>query len=115
MSFSCPGTGIAVPRWSGLRLLIRRRTGFGRFTAEEDATVIGTAIVPFWFWNAFGSTLTCTVAGVTPLEGERVTPAWLTERRKSVFPPPGLVIVRFIVIAFRLQKLPLATRSLCTA
>src|SRR5690242_3935917 len=103
---------MAVPRWSGFRLLINSRTGFGKLIALDDEMIIGTEMVPFWFWKAFGSTRTCTVAGVTPPEGEIVTPVWSAETRKSVLPPPGLVIVRLTVIAFRLQKLPLATRSL---
>src|SRR3954470_3628724 len=105
---------IAVPRWSGLRLLTSRRTGFVWLMALADRRLIGTASVPFWLGNAVGSTFTRTVAGVTPLEGEKVTPVWL-ERLKSVLPPPGSVIDRLSVMALRLQKLPLANRSVWTA
>src|ERR1035441_7254367 len=90
---------------------MRRRTGGGRLTAVTEFRVRATDRVPFWFWNVVGSTRTWTLAGVTPEEGEMVTPWVLVKSWKSVLPPPGSVMVTVWVMTLRLQKVPRATTS----
>ena len=68
-------------------------------------------MVPVRFWKAAGSTRICTSAGVFPEVGDTVTPTWLTEIVKSVFPPPGSVMTSVAVMTLRLQKLVWTSRS----
>ena len=51
-----------------------------------------TSVVPFWAANWFGSTLTVITAGVTPEEGERVTPVVAARPAKDVTRDPGSTI-----------------------
>src|SRR5436305_4250611 len=90
---------------------MRSRTTGGTLTAPREVTTKGTASVPEVFGNAAGSTVTVTVAGVTPFSGEIVTPGWFVEIAKSVLFPPGSVILNVCFIAFRLQKLDCTRRS----
>ena len=49
-STSFPGTLTKLPRWSGLRLLISRRTGWGTLTAAREVMLSCTEVVPFCAW-----------------------------------------------------------------
>src|SRR5579862_1674570 len=93
-----------VPRCSGLATLIRTRTVGGIFTAALEASVRVTAVVPVCDRNALGSTVTATVAGVVPLEGETVTLGSDAVMVKGVFPPPGSVMVSVWEAGPRSQK-----------
>src|SRR5215831_8087120 len=91
------------------------RTEDGGFTPPAERIVIVATAVPFWLANAFGSTEMVTVAGVTPDAGEIETPARLVDRVKSVFPPPGSVIVSVCLATERLQKFPRKATLSCDA
>src|SRR5260370_4944889 len=110
-STSLPGTLMMVPRWSGSRVLIRTRTGWGRLIADCELTVMEAEKVPFLLANALGLILTLTVAGVPPDEGVMVIPGELAVSVKSVAAPLGSEIVKVSVDVRRAQKAPENTMS----
>src|SRR6266446_5670848 len=99
------------PRWSWSGLLISRRTAGGPFTALLELICSGTASVPKVFCIAAGSTVTVTVAGVVPEDGEIVTPACAVEMEKLVLLPPGSETTKVCFMALRLQKFDCTRRS----
>src|SRR5579863_10171600 len=95
-----------LPRWAGSCELTSTRIGGGILMAALEVIVREAVTVPFEDENAFGSTDTVTLAGVTPLDGEIVMPAVVVETENGVWFPPGSVIVKVWVRALRLQKFP---------
>ena len=76
-----------VPRWLTSGLLTSSRTGCGWLTAEAELSGRVIAVVPPVAANDCGLMLICTVAGVTPLDGEMFTPPLFEVSTKSVFVP----------------------------
>src|SRR5260370_40667308 len=85
---------MTVPRWSGSRVLIRTRTGWGRLIADCELTVMEAEKVPFLLANALGLILTLTVAGGKPDGGGMGIPGALAVSAKSVAPPLGSRVFR---------------------
>src|ERR1700680_1753521 len=104
-----------VPRCSGLATLIRTRTVGGIFTAVLEARFRVTVEVPVSDRNALGSTVTVTVAGVVPLEGDTVTLGSDVGIVKGVFPAPGSVRLSVWEAGARSQKLPRKNKSVAEA
>ena len=93
-----------VPRWLGCGGALTRTVTVGAAsmaTAELIERLI--VVVPFWFWKRFGSTLTEITAGVTPEEGETVTPGLDEAMLNAVWLPPGSLRVKVWVVALRAQ------------
>src|SRR6478672_12653200 len=63
------------------------RMCFGMFTAALDLMSTVPDEVPLEAWNTLGSTVTRTVAGVTPPGGEKCTPGIVVESEKGTCPP----------------------------
>src|SRR5260370_23499997 len=97
---------MTVPRWSGSRVLIRTRTGWGRVIADCELTVMEGEKVPFLLANALGLILTLTVAGVRPRRGLIAISGEVCDCVKNWAAPLGGVLVSVAVCGRRDEKEP---------
>src|SRR4051812_29837327 len=95
-----------VPRWLGSAWFTSTRTGLITLMASGDVRPKSIAWVPCRLENAVGSTVTVTVAGVTPTAGDTLTPGLAGWKAKPLPRPPGFVTVKVREMGLLSQKFP---------